>query len=52
MITVPLPPAWIGVPSPTPMSMPGWQFSHERASQNGEVIGPLTGQMKRPLPAT
>ena len=52
MITVPLPPAWTGVPVGTAMSMPGWQFSHERDSQKGEVIGPLTGQTKRPLPLT
>ena len=32
------------------MSMPGWHASHARRSQNGEVIGPLTGQMKRPPP--
>ena len=33
------------------MSMPGWQASHARRSQNGEVIGPLTGQMNWPEPA-
>ncbi|OLE36496.1 MAG: hypothetical protein AUG48_07090 [Actinobacteria bacterium 13_1_20CM_3_68_9] len=27
------------------MSIPGWQASHGRGSQNGDVIGPLTGQM-------
>ena len=27
------------------MSMPGWQDSHERDSQNGDVSGPLTGQI-------
>ena len=32
------------------MSMPGWQDSHERASQNGDVIGPLTGQISPPEP--
>src|SRR3954462_6987677 len=32
------------------MSMPGWQDSHARDSQNGEVIGPLTGQMSPPEP--
>ncbi len=32
------------------MSMPGWQASHGRRSQNGEVIGPLTGQISCPLP--
>ena len=42
--------AWIGVPAGTPMSMPGWQDSHERDSQNGEVIGPLTGQIRPPRP--
>ena len=38
----------MGVPVGTPMSIPGWQASQARRSQNGEVIGPLTGQMKRP----
>ena len=42
--------AWIGVPVGTPMSMPGWQASHARRSQNGEVIGPFTGQISRPEP--
>ena len=28
------------------MSIPGWQASQGRGSQNGDVIGPLTGQMK------
>ena len=37
--------AWIGVPVGTPMSIPGWQASHGRGSQNGDVIGPFTGQM-------
>ena len=32
------------------MSMPGWQASQARRSQNGEVIGPLTGQIRLPLP--
>ena len=32
------------------MSMPGWHDSHARRSQNGEVIGPLTGQIRLPLP--
>ena len=32
------------------MSMPGWQASQARRSQNCEVIGPLTGQMRLPLP--
>jgi hypothetical protein len=27
------------------MSIPGWQASHGRGSQKGDVIGPLTGQM-------
>ena len=40
--------ARIGVPAGTPMSMPGWQDSQARRSQNGEVIGPLTGQMMPP----
>ena len=40
----------MGVPVPTPMSIPGWQASQERRSQNWEVIGPLTGQMKAPEP--
>ena len=35
----------MGVPVGTPMSMPGWQASHGRGSQNGEVIGPFTGQI-------
>ena len=38
------------MPAGTPMSMPGWQDSHERDSQNGDVIGPLTGQISPPLP--
>ena len=42
--------ARIGVPDGTPMSMPGWQRSQARLSQNGEVIGPLTGQMSVPPP--
>jgi len=42
--------ARIGVPAGTPMSMPGWQDSHARDSQNGEVIGPLTGQIRPPEP--
>ena len=37
--------ARIGVPVGTAMSMPGWQFSQARDSQNGEVSGPLTGQI-------
>src|SRR3954462_10442377 len=45
METVPEAAAWIGVPLGTPMSMPGWQLSQARASQNAEVIGPLTGQI-------
>src|SRR5205823_5847564 len=36
--------AWIGVPSGTPMSMPGWKLPHR--GPNGLVIGPFTGQMK------
>ena len=32
------------------MSMPGWQASQARRSQNGEVIGPLTGQIRLPEP--
>ena len=32
------------------MSMPGWQASQARRSQNCEVIGPLTGQIIEPLP--
>ena len=28
------------------MSIPGWQASQGRTSQNGEVTGPFTGQMK------
>src|ERR1700742_4987485 len=43
--TLPLAAARIGVPAGTPMSMPGWQDSHERVSQNRDVIGPLTGQI-------
>ena len=42
--------ARIGVPVGTPMSMPGWQDSQARRSQNGEVIGPLTGQIRLPEP--
>src|SRR6476620_5309073 len=42
--------ARIGVPVGTPMSMPGWQDSQARDSQNGEVIGPLTGQIRPPEP--
>ena len=42
--------ARIGVPEATPMSMPGWQDSHARRSQNGDVIGPLTGQIRPPEP--
>ena len=42
--------ARIGVPDGTPMSIPGWQDSHERTSQNGDVIGPLTGHTMPPLP--
>ena len=38
------------MPEGTPMSMPGWQASHARRSQNGEVIGPLTGQISWPEP--
>ncbi len=48
--TLPAPAARIGVPAGTPMSMPGWQDSHDRASQKGDVIGPLTGQMSPPEP--
>jgi matrixin len=33
------------------MSIPGWHASQERRSQNGDVIGPLTGQMSAPEPA-
>src|ERR1700754_1322294 len=40
----------LAVPAGTPMSMPGWQDSHARDSQNGEVIGPLTGQISPPEP--
>ena len=36
----------MGVPLGTPISMPGWQLSHGRTSQNGEVMGPFTGQMR------
>ncbi len=32
------------------MSMPGWQDSQARRSQNCEVIGPLTGQIIAPEP--
>ena len=32
------------------MSMPGWHDSHARDSQNGDVIGPLTGQIRPPEP--
>ena len=39
------------MPVGTPMSMPGWQASQARRSQNGEVIGPLTGQMSVPAAA-
>ena len=46
--TLPAAAARIGVPAGTPMSMPGWQDSHERDSQNGDVIGPLTGQIRPP----
>ncbi len=31
--------ARIGVPVGAAMSMPGWQDSQERRSQNGDVIG-------------
>src|SRR5436190_4697992 len=30
--------------------MPGWQASHERRSQKGDVIGPETGQTSAPEP--
>ena len=33
------------------MSMPGWHDSQARRSQNGEVIGPLTGQIMLPRAA-
>src|SRR3954468_11951201 len=49
-VTLPDAAARIGVPLGTPMSIPGWQASHGRRSQNGEVIGPLTGQMNWPEP--
>src|SRR3954469_10574743 len=49
-MTVPPAAARIGVPEGTPMSMPGWQDSQARDSQNGEVIGPLTGQIRPPEP--
>src|SRR3954465_1004729 len=48
--TLPAAAARIGVPVGTPMSIPGWQDSHARDSQKGEVIGPLTGQMSPPWP--
>ena len=48
--TLPAAAARIGVPDGTPMSMPGWQDSHARDSQNGDVIGPLTGQISPPDP--
>src|SRR6478735_200472 len=48
--TLPAAAARIGVPLGTPMSMPGWHDSQARRSQNCEVIGPLTGQMRLPLP--
>ena len=38
------------MPAGTPMSMPGWQDSQARDSQKGEVIGPLTGQIRPPEP--
>src|SRR3954454_24547698 len=50
MVTRPESAAWIGVPVGTPMSMPGGHAYHARRSQNGEVIGPLTGQMSWPDP--
>ena len=44
--------ARIGVPLGTAMSMPGWQASQARRSQNGEVTGPRTGQVSgRPAPS-
>src|SRR5581483_4107167 len=42
-MTVPAAAAWIGVPSGTPMSMPGW--NPPQRGPNGLVIGPWTGQM-------
>src|SRR5437773_1056500 len=32
------------------MSMPGWQASQVRRSQNGDVIGPRTGHVSSPVP--
>src|SRR5579862_9932205 len=43
-MTVPAAAAWIGVPSGTPMSIPGWMVPHR--GPKGLVIGPWTGQMK------
>ena len=42
-MTVPLAAAWIGVPYPTPMSMPA--CSRPQRSPNGLTTGPLTGQI-------
>ena len=41
--------ARIGVPAGTPMSIPGWQDSQARRSQNCDVMGPLTGQITSPF---
>src|SRR5690242_19624953 len=40
---VPAAAAWIGVPVTTAMSMPSWCVPHR--APNGDVIGPLTGQL-------
>src|SRR6478736_2365787 len=43
-MTVPDAAAWIGVPYPTPMSIPSCM--RPQRQPNGLVTGPLTGQMK------
>src|SRR5579884_480731 len=43
-MTVPAAAASIGVPSGTPMSMPGWKLPQR--GPNGLVTGPLTGQIR------
>src|SRR5215472_11019304 len=44
---VPAAAAWIGVPVSTAMSIPSWWVPHR--GPNGEVIGPLTGQLREKL---
>src|SRR6476469_7469380 len=42
---VPAAAAWIGVPVFTPMSIPSWWVPQRLP--NGDVIGPLSGQLRR-----